>query len=320
MSVNLNNTTPAAPGGNSNVTWQKDTSGNVSGYLPTGAGGTVTSVALTAPAEFSVAGSPITGAGTLAISKATQNANQVWAGPASGSAAAPAFRALVPADGPAMVGDTGSGGSAGLVPAPPAGSAAASKFLKADGTFAVVPGAGGGTVTSVALTVPAEFSISGSPITGAGTLAVSKATQNANTFWRGPTSGSAAAPTFGAIVPADFVANIPIYVGSSLVGKPSVAQVVAFAALPINGQFAANFASSVGSVGTNPTATAVYTVLKNGASIGTISISTSGVFTFATSGGAAQSFSAGDRLTITAPSPVDTTLSDVSITLQAART
>lgn len=36
-----------------------------------------------------------------------------------------------------MVGDSGSGGADGLVPAPPAGSAAAGKFLKADGTFAV---------------------------------------------------------------------------------------------------------------------------------------------------------------------------------------
>lgn len=35
-----------------------------------------------------------------------------------------------------MVGDTGTGGQDGLVPAPPAGSAAASKFLKADGTWA----------------------------------------------------------------------------------------------------------------------------------------------------------------------------------------
>jgi hypothetical protein len=41
----------------------------------------------------------------------------------------------------AMVGDTGSGGAAGIVPAPPAGSAAAGKFLKADGTFAVPPNA-----------------------------------------------------------------------------------------------------------------------------------------------------------------------------------
>lgn len=36
-----------------------------------------------------------------------------------------------------FVGDSGSGGTKGLVPAPGAGDAAASKFLKADGTFAV---------------------------------------------------------------------------------------------------------------------------------------------------------------------------------------
>jgi hypothetical protein len=43
---------------------------------------------------------------------------------------------------PILVGDTGSGGTAGLAPAPPAGSAAAGKFLKADGTFAVPSGSG----------------------------------------------------------------------------------------------------------------------------------------------------------------------------------
>jgi hypothetical protein len=60
-----------------------------------------------------------------------------------------------------------------------------------------------GTVTSVALTVPGEFSVSGSPITSSGTLAVTKATQSANTVFAGPTSGSAAAPTFRAIDKAD---------------------------------------------------------------------------------------------------------------------
>lgn len=40
----------------------------------------------------------------------------------------------------AVVGDSGSGGTKGLVPAPGAGDAAAGKFLKADGSFAV-PGA-----------------------------------------------------------------------------------------------------------------------------------------------------------------------------------
>ncbi len=63
--------------------------------------------------------------------------------------------------------------------------------------------AGGGTVTSVALSMPAEFSVGGSPITTSGTLAVTKATQSANTVFAGPTTGSAAAPTFRAVVPAD---------------------------------------------------------------------------------------------------------------------
>ncbi len=42
-----------------------------------------------------------------------------------------------------VVGDTGSGGTKGLVPAAAAGDAAAGKFLKADGTFAVPPGTAG---------------------------------------------------------------------------------------------------------------------------------------------------------------------------------
>ena len=33
--INLNNTTPAAPGGNVNITFQKDASNNISGYVPT---------------------------------------------------------------------------------------------------------------------------------------------------------------------------------------------------------------------------------------------------------------------------------------------
>jgi hypothetical protein len=41
-----------------------------------------------------------------------------------------------------MVGDTGSGGTHGLVPAPGAGDAAALKFLKADGTWESVPASG----------------------------------------------------------------------------------------------------------------------------------------------------------------------------------
>lgn len=43
-----------------------------------------------------------------------------------------------------FIGDSGAGGTTGLVPAPAAGDAAASKFLKADGTWAVGGGGGGG--------------------------------------------------------------------------------------------------------------------------------------------------------------------------------
>jgi hypothetical protein len=63
--------------------------------------GTVTSVALSAPAEFTVSGSPVTASGTLALAKAAQSANVVWAGPLTGAAAAPAFRTLDPRDLPA---------------------------------------------------------------------------------------------------------------------------------------------------------------------------------------------------------------------------
>lgn len=43
-----------------------------------------------------------------------------------------------------VVGDSGSGGTKGLVPAPSTGDAAAGKYLKADGTWAVPPTGGGG--------------------------------------------------------------------------------------------------------------------------------------------------------------------------------
>lgn len=65
-------------------------------------------------------------------------------------------------------------------------------------------GAGTGTVTSVALALPAIFSVSGSPVTTTGTLTGTLATQTANTLWAGPTTGAAATPAFRALVNADF--------------------------------------------------------------------------------------------------------------------
>jgi hypothetical protein len=67
-----------------------------------GGSGTVTSVGLSVPSFLSVAGSPITASGTLAVTLANQNANLVLAGPGSGSAAAPTFRTLVAGDIPSL--------------------------------------------------------------------------------------------------------------------------------------------------------------------------------------------------------------------------
>lgn len=67
------------------------------GYGP----GTVTSVALTLPAIFSVSGSPVTGSGTLSATLASQTANYVWAAP-DGTAGLPAFRLLTATDIPSL--------------------------------------------------------------------------------------------------------------------------------------------------------------------------------------------------------------------------
>jgi hypothetical protein len=140
------------PGSNGNIL-------TLSGGLPawTAAGtGTVTSVTLTVPSILSVAGSPITTSGTLAVTLATQAANLVFAGPTSGGAAGPTFRALVSADLPA----------------------------------------GTGTVTSVGLVLPSILTVSGSPVTTSGNLSATLATQTANTVFAGPATGGAVAPTF----------------------------------------------------------------------------------------------------------------------------
>jgi len=73
-------------------------------------GGTVTSVAMTvAPLSvFDIGGTPIVGAGTLALTMDTQADNIVFAGPNGGGPLAPGFRALVDADVPDILTLTGS--------------------------------------------------------------------------------------------------------------------------------------------------------------------------------------------------------------------
>lgn len=81
----------------------------------------------------------------------------------------------------------------------PSSSGGTVNFLRADATFQPV-------VTSVGLSMPGIFSVTGSPVTTTGTLTASLANQNANLVWAGPASGAAAAPTFRSIVTADLPA------------------------------------------------------------------------------------------------------------------
>jgi hypothetical protein len=82
----------------------------VTNAVSSAGGGTVSSVALTAPTFLSVTGSPVTTSGTLALSLASQTANQVFAAP-NGSNGAPTFRSLVAADIPSLSYVPTSGGT-----------------------------------------------------------------------------------------------------------------------------------------------------------------------------------------------------------------
>jgi hypothetical protein len=138
---------------------------------PTPGGGSVSSVGLSMPGEFAVANSPVTGSGTITVTKQTQNALTVYAGPSSGPAAQPAFINL--------------------------------------STLLAAIGVGSGTVTSVGIVFNGGslFTVSstGGPITSAGniTISVDFNNQNANLVLAGPTSGGAGPVTARALVAAD---------------------------------------------------------------------------------------------------------------------
>jgi hypothetical protein len=165
----------------------------------------VTSVGLSVPAaEFIVTGSgTVNTTGYLAFSKATQLKNTLWAGPVSGAATQPSFRALNLLDLP----PTGNGhlyiGT---------GTAVTAATLTAGTGISIANGAGSVTiantgVTSVGLSLPISiFNVTASPITATGSLTASLAVQAANKIWAGPVSGGSVVPTFRSLVEADMPA------------------------------------------------------------------------------------------------------------------
>lgn len=179
---------------------------------------------------------------------AAKTAKYVLAGPTTGAAAAPTFRALTTTDIPALPYGTGSVTSVGLAlpssifsisnsPVTTTGTltgtlttqAANSLFagpisgVGATPTFralttADIAGLGVGTVTSVGMTVPSILSVTPSTITTSGSFALSLTTEPANQIFAGPSSGSAATPTFRSLVSTDIPA-LPYVTTSAIVTK-----------------------------------------------------------------------------------------------------
>lgn len=103
-------------------------------------------------------------------------------------------------------------------------------------------------------------------------------------------------------------------VGFFFTNAPSSSEILLLHTFSDAMTFADDFAGSLADVGTNPAATFTLDVQKNGASVGSIAISTGGVFTFTTTGGSV-SFAAGDQIKIVGPATPGTA-ANVSITLK----
>lgn len=133
-------------------------------------GGTVTSVDVTAPAMFTVTGSPVTSSGTIAITY-SGTALPIANGGTGQTTATTAFDALSPTTtkGDLIVSD---GTDNVRLPVGANGYALVADSTVASGVKWAAT-SGSGTVTSVGVTAPSIFTVTGSPVTASGTIALS---------------------------------------------------------------------------------------------------------------------------------------------------
>ena len=189
--------------------------------LPYGTG-SVTSVALALPSILAVSGSPVTTSGTLTGTLTTQSVNTLFAGPSSGAAAAPTFRALTTADIPALAYVTSVGATAPITSTgglTPTIGVTAAALDKVDDTNVTMTLSGSPSTALIAATTMG--------LGWTGQLAVSRggtgaATTTANFVFAGPSSGSPAAPTFRALTTDDIPALAYGSVSSVGLALPSI--------------------------------------------------------------------------------------------------
>lgn len=182
----------------------------------------VTSVALALPSIMSVSGSPVTSSGTLTGTLTTQSVNTLFAGPSSGAAAAPTFRALTTADIPSLSYVTSVGATAPITSTgglTPTIGVTAAALDKVDDTNVTMTLSGSPSTALIAATTMG--------LGWTGQLAVSRggtgaATTTANFIFAGPSSGAPAAPTFRALTTADIPALAYGSVSSVGLSLPSI--------------------------------------------------------------------------------------------------
>jgi hypothetical protein len=193
------------PGSSGQLFQSGGASANPSWVNPTG--GTVTSVGLTMPSIFTVTNSPVTSAGTLTASLASQSANFFFAGPTSGAAATPTFRALASTDLPAFTGDTTTTAGSSVTttskvngvayPASPSTNTVPVVTASNTITYETVPVLAGGTGTATG------------SITGTGALTFTAgANSNVNLYPNNNTgSGTGAVKAYGQIYSTESVVS-----------------------------------------------------------------------------------------------------------------
>ncbi len=106
--------------------------------------------------------------------------------------------------------------------------------------------------------------------------------------------------------------------GFDFPGAPGADEVVGRWYVPQTVTLAADFAGSGGAIDTTPTATLDLDVQDGGVSIGTVSISTGGAFTFTTTGGTEKVVAAGSVVRLVAPATPDATAAGILLTLKGA--
>jgi hypothetical protein len=235
------------PGGEGQLVY--DTTGNVLQYhigggtwvtLQASSGaGTVTSVGLTMPAAFTVSNSPITTAGTLAVTGAGSTSQYI-----RGDGTLATFPAIPQGDITSVLGGAGitvtnsTGpspsvavdylGSDNVVLAAASGTAitvvAGDRVLLSDTSDSgnakfvnisqLTTAIGGGTVTSVGLAAPSAFTVSGSPVTGSGTLTLAGAGSTSQYI-----DGTGALQTFPTIPSGAFTVTAPNGLGTMTISS-----------------------------------------------------------------------------------------------------